>query len=64
MIVYQMMDVKIIFLKRKRKLDTPSEDSSKIIHVSANVVPDSVRSSYRRESIVNDRVNRCLHRTK
>ena len=36
-------------LKRKRQLDTPSEDSSQIIPISADVAPDRVQSSYRSE---------------
>jgi hypothetical protein len=51
-------------LKRKRQLDTPSDDSGQIIPVSEDVVPDRVQSSYRGDSLVNYRVNRRPHRTK
>ena len=52
------------FLKRKRLLDTPSDDSGKLIPVSVDVVLDIVQSSYRGESVVNDRANKRPHRTK
>ena len=51
-------------LKRKRELDTPSDDSGQIIPVSADVVPDRVKISYGGESVVNDRANRRPHRKK
>ena len=51
-------------MTRKRLLDTPSDYSGQIIPVSADVVPDRVQSSYRGESVVNDRANRHPHRTK
>lgn len=51
-------------MKRKRQLDTPSDDSGQIITFSADVVPDRVQSSYRGESVVNDRANRRPRCTK
>ena len=50
-------DCEKIVLKRKRLQYTYSDDSVQIIPVSADVLPDRLKSSYRGESVVNDRSN-------